>query len=683
MAQAQPTQSVLSERRLPVLWVNAGFMLMWTSVAASGFGDRMIMLAAEHLLGINAESAQGAGSAGVAINIAASVQFAFFVPYLLFTLVGGWLADRLPRKWIMLACDEARALILLVAWVMAADYMSRSNNGLDPNRAIADAAQWKIYIIMAATGAFAAIFNPSKFATLPQIVRRDDIQPANAVLASIALIASLIGLTLGWYVKQDLRGGILIGVLCYAISGTFFAFLRPVRHEVVEVVKKPGIGQQVVAALSYMRGHKVVRNLVLLNILFWAAAWIVSAAVVGLTKGYYGIPSADFFDKKNILLAMFGGGTLCGSIVLVFVRERRVSGLVAMLALLLAAICMFGLAINRIYEFGMVLGFLAGFFGGVFLISIDSLTQSLTPNYIRGRVFGLRSMLNTVGTVVVNFVIWRLPGDDADQIVIWGLGIMAAGLLFLAVYSSYTQLASGPMPDRMTNALWRLIRLIALVWHRVKWTGRHHVPGTGPVILAPNHTAGSDPFLIQACLGRRVRYLMLRSYQFPILNVLWRCANPILVDQEGKDMAAVRQIIRALKDGDIVGVYPEGGLQRTHRNLQEFASGIGLIAKKSQAAVIPTWVYGTPQAKWMVWHFIKPSRSRIAFGEPYFADPKQSNEQVTAEIRRRMMALAVEVARVCPGCSCDLKGTLESGGGQCPQCGAEIVPRPQPSDEPD
>ena len=68
---------------------------------------------------------------------------------------------------------------------------------------------------------------------------------------------------------------------------------------------------------------------------------------------------------------------------------------------------------------------------------------------------------------------------------------------------------------------------------------------------------------------------MLRAYKFRFANLLWCKANPILVDHQGKDMGAIRQIIRALKDQDVVGVFPEGGLQREGRKLQEFAPECG------------------------------------------------------------------------------------------------------------
>ena len=69
------------------LWRNLSFTLMWTSTAASGFGDRMIMLAALALLGGLALEADSS-------SIQASTQFFFFLPYLIFNIFGGWLADR-------------------------------------------------------------------------------------------------------------------------------------------------------------------------------------------------------------------------------------------------------------------------------------------------------------------------------------------------------------------------------------------------------------------------------------------------------------------------------------------------------------------------------------------------------------------------------------------------------------
>jgi len=249
-------------------------------------------------------------------------------------------------------------------------------------------------------------------------------------------------------------------------------------------------------------------------------------------------------------------------------------------------------------------------------------------------------MLNTTGTVLINLIIWRLPGEKADQIVIWALGVTAGILFCVALFNAYALLISGPMPTRWINAIWRIIRLVAFSWHHFKWTNRHYVPSEGAVVLASNHTAGIDPFLIQVAIPRRIRYMMTTSYRFAILKVMWYAADPIMVEQDGKDMTAVRQVIRALKKDDIIGIFPEGGLQRERRELQAFSKGIGLIARKSQAAIVPVWIYGTTRTKWMIWHFLKPSRSGVIYGKPFYADPKMSNEEVTEDIRRRMLELA-------------------------------------------
>ncbi|HEX7008798.1 MAG TPA: hypothetical protein VF184_02380, partial [Phycisphaeraceae bacterium] len=80
------------------LWRNVSFVLMWSSVAASGFSDQVIRLVALPLLGVSDAGVQASA-------VTAGVTFFFFLPYLAMMAPAGWLADRLPRKWIMLACD--------------------------------------------------------------------------------------------------------------------------------------------------------------------------------------------------------------------------------------------------------------------------------------------------------------------------------------------------------------------------------------------------------------------------------------------------------------------------------------------------------------------------------------------------------------------------------------------------
>ena len=210
------------------LWRNLSFTLMWTSTAASGFGDRMMMVAALALLGALAQSAES-----TALN--AGTQFWFFLPYLFFSLPAGWLSDHLPRKWVMFFCDEARAAILFLGfWLIPAD--------LDPGGIPLD-QHWKVMGILFLVGSAASFFNPARSSIVPQIVAARQLQAGNAILLSISVIASMIGLLVGGYLVDPddgstVRTGLWLAFLLYAVSGTFFAFMR-VKEPVVEDVEGP------------------------------------------------------------------------------------------------------------------------------------------------------------------------------------------------------------------------------------------------------------------------------------------------------------------------------------------------------------------------------------------------------------------------------------------------------------
>jgi len=611
----------------PPLWRNVSFLLMWSSVAASGFGDRLIQLAAEPMLGVYGPTAQAA-------SIQSAITFFFVLPYMAFTLFGGWLADHFPRKWILLACDQSRAVVLLVAFFMIPLGTAPAISAL-PH---ITHHYWKIYLIVAATGAFAAIFNPARSSTVPQIVHTHHLQRANAVLLGMGLIASLVGLTIGGPLveKVSVRAGVMTGFLCFAISGWFFAFLRirPRRTSHAATITRTTPTR----ALTYIRRHRAVRNLIVLNILYWVAAYVVYAAIAALNKRHYALPIESYLSHKSTMLSILGAGMLSGSFLVAWIRTRRESGTIAMLFLLATSAAMLLLAINRSYGLGLALAYFAGLFGGSFMILIDTLTQSITANFVLGRVFGLRAMLNTASGVAVNLIIWRLP--QADAWMIPALYVAAPMLTVIALVGLWRQITVGPMPSRMANTLWRLGRLYCLVWHHLTVVAKHHVPTTGPVIIASNHTTGVDPFLLQTAVRRLITWLMLTSYMTRPLSFLWRTIRPIGLSRDTSDLGKIRQLVARLRDGDIVGLFPEGRLQREHRDLNPFEPGIAMVARRGRAVIVPTWICGTPRAKNMLWHFAKPSHATVTFGPPYRPSSDQSDDQIVAELRARMLALA-------------------------------------------
>lgn len=611
------------------LWRNLSFTLMWTSTAASGYGDRMIMLGALAMLG-------GLGKNSDASSIQASTQFWFFLPYLIFNLVGGWLADRLPRKWMLLGCDEMRGLILLGSVIALV--------GMVGDAAIPDGNAWKIYLALAGIGTFAAIFNPTRNAIVPQIVRPNQLQSANAIILVINVVASMAGFLIGSrLIKPDsiesVRMGLLMGALFYLVSGLFFAFMHPVVHAGQPESSDRSLGN----AVKYAMSHRRVLSLIVIDVLVWASAAVVSTGILGVLRVHHHLAGTEMLKQFGIMFPLLGLGMLVGAVLIIAIQTRRESTLVLMGALIGAGVCTLLMGTVPVLAVSYFACFGVGVFGNVAIISALTLLQSICPNHVRGRIMGLNGMATTVFSIVVYASIWQLP--NADQGVVVMMSVIGPMLIIGGGIGIYRYLISGPMPSKSANAFWRMVRLFCFSLHRLKIEGKHYIPSEGPVLIVANHTTAMDPFLIQTASTRMVRWLMLTSYRMKIAEPLWRAIDPIFLDHDtetqtvASGISQVRHIVRELKKGDVVGVFPEGQLQNDNRILMPFQDGAAVMARLGKATIVPCWIDGTVVSKNKLLQAFKPTHSTIAFGPPFRPDPKMSPEDVTAEIRRRITAL--------------------------------------------
>ncbi len=618
------SQSPLSTSHNP-LWRNISFTLMWTSTAASGFGDRMMMLAALALMG-----GLAAGSESTSIN--AAVTFWFTLPYVLISVFAGWLADHLPRKWLLLFCDESRGLLLLLGFYMVMNATGPAD--------IPASHHWKIIAILIGVGTMAGIFNPTRNAIIPQLVPKKQLQAGNAIILGINVIASMIGLLVGPEIispeaAASVRNGLFIASLFYLISGSFFAFLKIRQLTHVDIPVQPRSYYQ---AIIYISRHHRIITLILIDILVWTLASVVYCSILGIGKINFQLDSDDLLSFFGRMGACIGFGMLFGAISVAWINLRRESPIIMFTGLIVAGISVLVMTLVPLWQIACFAAFCVGMFGNMAIISIMTLMQSFSPNYIRGRIMGFNSMLTTICQVLAYLAIWLLP--DADTNIVYVLYVLGPFIAFTGLFGLAGYITSGPMENGMTNALWRTTRLFVLVWHRLEWTGRENVPKSGPVILASNHTTGLDPFLIQAGCRRCIRWLMLTSYQFSIVWFIWKAVKPIALEQDGSDFAKLKMIVKVLKQGEIVGIFPEGGLQRTERELKPLQPGIAMMAIRSNATIVPVWLHGTPRKHSMLLHFLCPSHSRIRYGKPFKPDPSQSHEEIMTELRKRMLELS-------------------------------------------
>lgn len=193
-----------------------------------------------------------------------------------------------------------------------------------------------------------------------------------------------------------------------------------------------------------------------------------------------------------------------------------------------------------------------------------------------------------------------------------------------------------PREDPVTGMFWRLLRGYVRWRHGLTVEGAENIPGgrrAGPLIVVSNHTAGIDPLLIQASCPFEVRWMMGTDMMLPRYQTFWEWTGVIGVNRASREMAGTREAIRHVQSGGVLGVFPEGRIERPVRTLLPFQSGVGLLVARTGAPVLPVWVRDTPDhprawgSLWMT------SRSRLRVGPLKHFAKGTSPEQITAFLR--------------------------------------------------
>jgi len=201
----------------------------------------------------------------------------------------------------------------------------------------------------------------------------------------------------------------------------------------------------------------------------------------------------------------------------------------------------------------------------------------------------------------------------------------------------------GHFPSRATNLFWRLVNFLCLAWHRTKWIGRENVPAHGPIILSMNHTAALDPFLVQSGLNRMVRWLMMDKYMFGFMKPLWDAINPIVLHKGERGGVQIRTMITELQKDSVIGIFPEGGLQRSQRIVRPFKIGVAVLAKRTGVPVVPVWIHGTPVSDNIAVHVFKPATPTVLFGKALHCGADETEDAFLKRLRAAMLDLRAKV----------------------------------------
>lgn len=154
----------------------------------------------------------------------------------------------------------------------------------------------------------------------------------------------------------------------------------------------------------------------------------------------------------------------------------------------------------------------------------------------------------------------------------------------------------------------------------------NHRSPVDPIVLWQNHHLASARRII-----RPIGFLMAREYyEKPALNWFFKAMQAIPVTRDVQDTGAVRHAIQRLKAGELVGIFPEGGINDGPPGIRAANPGVAFLALNTDAPVYPVYIEGAPTADSMVRAFFTPARVRLIYGEPIllaaYREQKKSQE---------------------------------------------------------
>ena len=176
----------------------------------------------------------------------------------------------------------------------------------------------------------------------------------------------------------------------------------------------------------------------------------------------------------------------------------------------------------------------------------------------------------------------------------------------------------------------------------------HQVPATGAFIITANHFSFMDPPVLQAACPRRIHFLMTEKYYNPIWGRwFFRLMRAIpLRDNTVYNIGPVKTGLEILKHGNVIGIFPEGGISKTGI-IQDGRPGTLLLAQKSNVSILPAFISGTYLALPKHAKFFRKAKIKVIFGNPITYEElsrgvkgKKGLEEATKNLIQKMRDLS-------------------------------------------
>lgn len=518
-----------------------------------------------------------------------------YLPFLLLAPVAGLIVDRMRPGPLMVGADVARMGVVLLLWNMGQD--------------VGD-LRWMPWML-ALMGVFTCLFSPAKLVLLWSL--GEDRAPRRAAwLSSAGLLASAVGV---WVTADLLLGGWLQEVcggswqkafrVCLVLDALTFAgsalllwpFLKLGRHHEQGAMTGTREGWSALWGGLVQVGRRPALKAALLACFgLWMTAGLLKAVLPEWAKGVeVGLASSMALQGRMVGLMGLGlmGGALLASRTTLWVP----GSVAATVALGLMAVLL-GLFLELSSLWAQATGlFLVGLVAGWLLGRNDADAIAHCPPGQRGRVMAVKDAVFAMALVGPNALLALVPGveglstQSVMSMVVAILVVLSLSCFFLAVRDVGWRVVSQGLFQLLVAR--PLVALFVRLAFRIRFEG-DDFPSKGPVVVCANHASYFDPVLLQSACPRHVVFLMWdRVYAaFPrLFNLL----GALPVSDEMSNAQTVGAAIKSLRQGLVVGIFPEGGLG-DGATLRPFHDGAAMMALRTGAPVVPVAILGHEKA---------------------------------------------------------------------------------------
>jgi acyl-[acyl-carrier-protein]-phospholipid O-acyltransferase / long-chain-fatty-acid--[acyl-carrier-protein] ligase len=532
-------------------------------------------------------------------EVNAIVGAVFAIPFLLFIGAAGVLADRVRKHRIV---QNIKLLeIAVMSFGAAAIYFQN---------------RWMLLGGMFLMSVQSAMFSPTKFGIVPELVGRRNISKANSLMQAAGYLAMILGTASAPLFSRLL--GRWTGLACIGVA--LLGYLAALR-----IRPTPQTGSTAKANLFFFndifKSIRLIHQDAFLALAVWASAFfLMIAAFVQLNLLAYGPEHLGMANQEEatllFLVVAFGIGS--GSLIAGKVSRQSIEfGIVPIGSAFLALSCI-GLflipagATVAAYLCCLVMGFGAG----LFVVPVQSFLQFRSPPDKMGEIIAASGWLSWVGVLLAAFLLHlcsaTLGFSAATNFLVIGCMVVVMALVAFIT-----------LPDFFVRFV---VMVLTRCFYRLRTSGIRNLPSQGGALIVANHVSMMDAIWICAVQQRRIRFVMSRTY---IEECAWwmkgllKLGGVIPIHEDDNPKAILRSLQAARKvieDGYIVAIFPEGHLSRTGHMLP-FKPGYERIVKGTDAPILPVYIEGG-----------YGSFASYAHGQPKLLHPGDFRRQITVAI---------------------------------------------------